>query len=210
MSAINSIWYEFVDGFNVELKYDGISAMPMFYIRVDARKSAWNRKLNTMKNEYVWNTLLVCKSFNAIRFIWSKMEFFVSIKKSVRFSLHPNGIILRFSIWFCVSVCALFPFIFQPKIPFCRRNSNSQLKLIATIGWCCKSLIVFSTISSNIFAATLQQTPENAWKYVKFTSIRRKSEILFQNSVSNLNGSRLISQHFQSIPLQNHIKSNCS
>lgn len=101
------------------MKYDGISAMPMFYIRVDARKSAWNRKLNTIRKTNIWDTLLVCKSFNAIKFIWSKMEFFLSIKKkrSLQFTSKRDYFEV-FDLILCVCVCSFFRSFFNRKFHF--------------------------------------------------------------------------------------------
>lgn len=76
------------------------------------------------------------KSFNAIRFIWSKMEFFGE-KNTGSFHFDQNGLFWGFRFDF-VFECVFF-------FCFCKRkshfiNSNSQLKLIATIAWCLKNL----------------------------------------------------------------------
>lgn len=74
------------------------------------------------------------KSFNAIRFIWSKMEFFGE-KNTGSSHFDQNGLFWGFR----------FDVVFECVFCFCKRkshfiNSNSQLKLIATIAWCLKNL----------------------------------------------------------------------
>lgn len=102
------------------------------------------------------------KSSNAIRFIWSKMDFFGEKKNTDSSHFDQNGLFWGFRFDF-VFECVFF-------FCFCKRkshfiNSNSQLKLIATIAWCLKNLWCNS---QQILGAAMNDATINAYKYKEF------------------------------------------
>lgn len=156
--------YEFVDGFNIEMEY---SFKLCFYIRikicVNAPNITQNWKLNgnnaTRGEKKIWYTSQIIQR-NQIYLIENGIFWWKKNTDSSHFD--QNGLYWGFRFDF-VFECVFFFCFGERKSHFI--NSNSQLKLIATIAWCLKNLWCNS---QQILGAAMNDATINAYKYKEF------------------------------------------